>query len=77
MKITLRALRVNAGLTLRDVSKKIDISTEILRSYEMNKTFPDFKKLSQLLALYNVKYGDVVFSDDYKELIIGKKSEQL
>lgn len=72
MKISLRALRVNAGLTLKEVSKKLNISTETLRSYENQKTYPDLRKMSQLLALYNVKYGDVVFSDDCKELIIAK-----
>ncbi len=72
MKISLRALRINAGLTLKEASKQLSISSETLRSYENKKTFPDFKRLSQILSLYNVKYGDIVYSDDYKDLIIAK-----
>ena len=71
MKISLRALRINAGLTLKQACSKLNISTETLRSYENNKTHPDFKRLSEILNLYNVRYGDVVYSEDYKELIIG------
>ena len=71
MKISLRALRINAGLTLKQACNKLGISTETLRSYEHNKTHPDFKRLSEILNLYNVKYGDVVYSDDCKELVIG------
>ena len=71
MKISLRALRINAGLTLKQACSKLGISTETLRSYEHNKTHPDFKRLSEILSLYNVKYGDVVYSDDCKELVIG------
>ena len=72
MKITLRALRINAGLTLKEASKKLSISTETLRSYENKKTHPDFKKLSEILNLYNVKYGNIVYSEDFKDLLIAK-----
>ena len=37
MKISLRALRINAGFTLKEASKKISISSETLRSYENQK----------------------------------------
>ena len=73
MKISLRALRVNAGYTLKEASKKLSISSETLRSYENQKTHPDFKKLSEILNLYNVKYGDIVYSNDYSDLIIAKE----
>lgn len=70
--MVLIGLRINAGLTLKEASKQLSISSETLRSYENKKTFPDFKRLSQILSLYNVKYGDIVYSDDYKDLIIAK-----
>ena len=72
MKISLRALRINAGFTLKEASKKLSISSETLRSYENKKTHPDFKKLSEILNLYNVKYGDIVYSEDYKDLVIAR-----
>ena len=70
MKISLRALRINAGLTLKEASKQLSISSETLRSYENKKTFPDFKRLSKILSLYYVKYGDIVYSEDFIDLII-------
>ena len=51
MKISLRALRINAGFTLKEASKKLSISSETLRSYENKKTHPDFKKLSEILKI--------------------------
>ena len=70
MKITLKALRTNSKLTLEEASKQIGISRETLRSYEYNKTYPDVKRMSQILRLYNVDYHSVTFSPDYKEIII-------
>ena len=76
MKISLRALRINAGLTLKQACSKLGISTETLRNYEHNKTHPDFKRLSEILSLYNVKYGDVVYSDEsLKEIHYEKEKE--
>lgn len=70
MKISLRALRVNAGYTIKQACEKLHISMETLRSYEYNKTYPDVKRMSQILRLYNVDYHSVTFSPDYKEIII-------
>lgn len=43
MKLTLKALRVNAGFTIEKASKELGISTVTLRSYETNKTVPTVK----------------------------------
>ena len=43
MKITLKALRVNAGYTIEKASEALGISTVTLRSYETKKQFQIWK----------------------------------
>lgn len=64
MKITLRALRVNAGFTIEKASKELGISTVTLRSYETNKTIPTIKMMNKMLKLYNAKFSNL---DDLTE----------
>ena len=40
MPITLKAARVNKGLSQREAAKMLEISKEALSSYERGKTFP-------------------------------------
>ena len=64
MKITLKALRVNAGYTIEKASEALGISTVTLRSYETKKTIPNMEMLNKMLKLYGqfivgiVKEGD-------------------
>ena len=67
MKLTLKALRVNAGFTIEKASKELGISTVTLRSYETNKTIPTVKMMNKMLNLYNAKFSiidDVTESND-------------
>lgn len=64
MKITLKALRVNAGFTIEKASKELGISTVTLRSYETNKTIPTVKMMNKMLKLYNAKFSNL---DDLTE----------
>ena len=59
MKLTLKALRVNAGFTIEKASKELGISTVTLRSYETNKTIPTVKMLNKMLNLYNAKFINI------------------
>ena len=59
MKITLKAMRTNIGLTLEQASKLIGISRETLRSYETGKTSPDLKLLSKILKIYQADISNV------------------
>lgn len=57
MKITLKALRVNAGYTIEKASKKLNISSVTLRNYETKKTIPNMEVLNKMLKLYNAKFS--------------------
>ena len=57
MKITLKALRVNAGYTIEKASRELNISSVTLRNYETKKTIPNMEVLNKMLKLYNAKFS--------------------
>ena len=76
MKLTLKALRVNAGFTIEKASKELGISTVTLRSYETNKTIPTVKMMNKMLNLYNAKFSNIDDVTESNELIVKLSSRQ-
>ena len=54
-QLTLRARRVNLGLSLEQASTLIGVSKDTLSSYERGKTFPDVTVLRRIEEVYNVR----------------------
>lgn len=69
MKFSMKALRVNAGFTLEDASKKLGISRVTLRNYETNKTKPNIELLNDILKLYNAKFSNLEYAFDNDKVI--------
>lgn len=61
MAITLKAARVNAGLTQKEAAKRLGISKATLASYENYKTKPDIEMAQKIAALYNMTVNDIIF----------------
>lgn len=61
MKITLKAARVNAGLSQSEASKRLEVSTKTLQNYESGATVPDWVMVRKIEALYSVKIDDILF----------------
>ena len=76
MKLTLRALRVNTGYTLKAASEKLGISTVTLRSYEYYKTVPNINMVNKILNLYQVSIDEVSFIPKNKELFLNKPEQK-
>ena len=55
---TLKACRVNAGYTLRQVSKKVGKNFQTISKYEKDSTLIPFELLKDLSELYRVKLDD-------------------
>ena len=53
--LTLRAIRVNVGLSLERASTLIGITKDTLSSYERGKTFPDLNVIRRMEVVYGVK----------------------
>ena len=54
MKMSIKAARINAGLTQEDVLSKTGWARSTLRRWEQYKTLPSNEKRKQLCDLYGV-----------------------
>lgn len=61
MKLTLKAARVNKGLTQMDVANHLHINKGTLINYEKYRTIPDIETAKVMAALYGVSVNDLIF----------------
>lgn len=61
-RFTLKAARVNAGLTQANVAKELEISIATLKNWESGKTFPKQPHIEALCKLYSVSYDNLFFN---------------
>lgn len=61
-KFSLKALRVNAGYSQKEVAKILGISNKTLCSWENRKTFPDQPMIERICQLYGVSYDIIDFT---------------
>jgi len=59
MKVSLKALRVNANMNQKEVAKELNINPATLISWEANKTAPSVIQLNQLCRLYSCTMDDI------------------
>lgn len=62
MAISLKAARVNAGLTLAEASEKIGVSKKTLIDYEKQRRFPNVRLAQKIAMTYGCRYDDIEFS---------------
>lgn len=53
--LTLRAMRVNRGLSLEKASTLIGVTKDTLSKYERGMTFPDISVLKRIEVVYGVR----------------------
>jgi len=59
VQITLRAARVNAGLTQQQVHQATGIARSTLKRWERGETSPRASELARLCELYGVSVGSI------------------
>ena len=59
MKVSIKAMRVNAGLNQKDAAKCLGVNQATLTSWELNKTYPDAGYLMSLCNLYGCTLDDI------------------
>ena len=64
LKITLKAARVNAGFSQKEVADALGVTKKTVCSWEKGYTFPSAKYIGLLCKLYNVSYDDIIFLQD-------------
>lgn len=62
MEMSLKAARVNAGLTQKEAAKALKISKGIILSYEKYRTKPDIDTAKKIAELYGVTVNDIFFA---------------
>lgn len=63
MKVSLKAMRVNAEMNQKEVARYIGISPATLVSWENNYTAPDALQLAKLCLLYGCNMDDIFLPD--------------
>ena len=58
-KISLKAARINAGYTLRQVGEQTGLHINTLSDYEKGKSMPRWDTFVKLCSLYQIPISDV------------------
>lgn len=61
LKITLKAARVNADLTLDEAAEALHTTKQTLINYEKGSTSPTVDKLIEMCHLYKVRIESILF----------------
>ena len=62
MRITLRAARINKGLTQKEAAKNLNVTTKTIASWEKGRTKPGTDKVEKICNLYELKYDDITWN---------------
>ena len=62
MRVTLKAARINKGLTQEDVARELNVTKKTVGSWEMGKTMPKIDKIESLCSLLGCKYDDIAWN---------------
>jgi transcriptional regulator with XRE-family HTH domain len=59
MTITLKAARVNKGITQEELADTLKVSKKTISSWESGKTVPKIDKIQPLCAALEMEYNDI------------------
>lgn len=60
-KYTLKGLRANKNLTIKNCAKRVGVSAQTWHNWENKKSFPDVPKIQKIEKIFNVEYKDINF----------------
>ena len=61
VKMTLKAARVNSGLSQKEAGKMLGVSDDVLSNWERGISFPDVIQLKRIENLYHVSFDNLIF----------------
>ena len=64
VKISIRAARVNVGLSQKEAAIRIGVSNKTLGNWENGITYPPVDKIPVICELYGVSYDNLNFLPD-------------
>jgi len=60
-QITLKAARVNVGLTQKEAANALGVSNKTLSNWENGVSVPGADKIDPICTLYGKSYNDIIF----------------
>ncbi len=72
IKLTLRAARINKGLSQKQAAQALGIAEDTLSNYERGKSYPDIKILKLIEKVYGVEYNNLIFLPLDNDKIVNK-----
>lgn len=63
MKISLKALRINAGKSQDDVASEVKVTKKTIQNWEQYKTYPNAAQLVKLCSVYGCTLDDIFLPD--------------
>lgn len=61
MGMTMKAARVNKGLSQVKAAELLGVSRDVVSNWERGVTFPDVLQLKRIEEVYEVGYNDLIF----------------
>lgn len=61
MKLTLKASRVNKGLTQKDAAKLMGVSRNVISNWERQISFPDVLQVKRIEEVYGLQFQEIIF----------------
>lgn len=61
MKLTLKAARVNKGLTQKDAAKLMGVSRNVISTWERQISFPDVLQVKRIEEVYGLQFQEIIF----------------
>ena len=63
MKVSLKAMRTNAGITQTEAAKAVGVTKKTIHSWETSKTYPSIMQLLKLCKIYGCGVDDIFLPD--------------
>lgn len=63
MQLTLKAWRINSGLTIDEVAKKMNKTARTIHNWETGVTIPDLSNLKELAKIYQTNIDFIFLAD--------------
>lgn len=64
MAISIKAARVNAGLTQQEVADAVGKTKNTIASYENYTTCPDIQTAQAMAKIFNMSLDDIIWAED-------------